>query len=190
MNALPRISYSGPLWHVAYTEPRAERHVTEAVRDELGFAVYGPAERLVEVRRGRKVDVERPYFPRYLFVEVDPYRQEWQALLGIEGVIDVLGKPGAGEERLPSHVPLAWIEALRKAEELGIFDRTRRVPNRFKIGEHVRLSDGPFAGFNATIEEFIAKLRSAKAVKRAKVLVDFMGRMSSMEVDITALEKL
>jgi transcription antitermination factor NusG len=54
----------------------------------------------------------------------------------------------------------------------------------------VRVTDGPFAGFNALIIEFIAKMRSATASKRAKVLLNFMGQATRIDLPVTSLEKL
>lgn len=177
------LSYSGPLWHVIYTAPRAERRVLEGIGEELKYEVYLPVERL----RGNKPDtsIERPLFARYLFVQVDPYRQDWQPLLDIDGVSDVLRN-----NNIPSHVPAAWIEAIRKAEAVGIFDRTTRLPRDLNIGDIVRVEEGPFAGHRAVIQEFIGKLRSATASKRARVLVAFMGRAAMLDLSVTSLEKV
>jgi transcription antitermination factor NusG len=189
-SATERRSYTGPLWHVVYTDPQAEKRVLHDIAHDLSFEAYTPIERFAKRVRGRLTDIERPFFPRYVFVMVDPYRQEWQRVLDIDGVADVLGQPALGSDGAPSHLPAGCIEAMRHAEECGLFDRTPTSPNKFKVGERVLVSEGPFAGFNAVIEEFIAKLHSATASKRAKVLVEFMGRMSKAEIDLTALEKL
>lgn len=178
-------SYNGPLWHVAYVEPRVERELVGTIKDELGFEAYTPLEQYRATIRGRRVDACRPVFPRYVFVACDPYKDEWQRLLDVDGVVDVLRN-----DNIPGYVPASWIMAIRKAEEAGVFDRIRPNASKFKIGETVRVSEGPFSGFHALIQEFIAKMRSTTASKRAKVLVAFMGRMSAIEMDVTALEKL
>ena len=171
--------YSGPLWHVAYTEPRAEKDVCAALAHDIGYGVFMPMERA-------RSYPSRPLMPRYVFVEVDPYRQDWQPIRHVDGVVDVLM---SGDD-VPGYVPTAWIDAISKAEACGMFDRTTVLPNHFALNELVRVSDGPFAGLNATIIEFIAKMRSATASKRAKVLVQFMGRMAQAELPVTSLEKL
>lgn len=185
----PNTSFNGPLWHVAMVETRGEIDVAEDIFDTLGFPVFVPAEKVWTVYRGRRVEACKPMFSGYIFPRVDPYREDWGRLLDIDGVIDVLGRP-TGIAGHPSYVPTVWVEAMRKAQDMGAFDRTKVAPNGFKINELVRVGEGPFAGFNAIITEFIAKMRSATARKRAKLLVQFMGRMSSIEMDVTALEKL
>jgi transcription antitermination factor NusG len=178
------ISYHGPLWHVAYTAPRAERRALDGIAD-LGLEGYAPFEKLRPKVAGAAA-IERPLFARYVLFSRDPHQQDWQPVLDLDGISDVL----MTSDDVPGYVPVSWVHAIRKAEGLGMFDRTTTQPDKFKVGETVRVSDGPFAGHNALITEFIAKLRSATASKRAKVLVSFMGRMSALELPITSLETL
>lgn len=184
------VSYSGPLWHVAYVEPRYEREICKDIAKELGFDAYAPVEKRMVTYRGRRVEACRPLFPRYIFVGVDPYKQGWQHLLDVDGVIDVLGRPELLDDRPPSYIPAAWVEAMRRAEAAGVFDRTNVNGSQFKVGERVRVVEGPFTGFEALIQAFIAKVGSTRATKRARLLLAFLGRMSATEIDVTALEKL
>jgi transcription antitermination factor NusG len=177
--------YSGPLWHIAYCEPRAEKDVCADIARKIGYGVFMPMERFRPAPGA--APISRPLFQRYVPVEVDPYLEDWQEVLGVDGVIDVLRMPGSD---VPGYVPTASIEALMKAEAVGIFDRTTRFPNDFKIGETVRICDGPFAGHNALITEFMAKMRSTTASKRAKLLVKFMTQMVNFDLPVTSLEKL
>lgn len=185
----PNTSFNGPLWHCCYVETSSEIEVAEDIHDTLGFPVFVPAEKVWGVHRGRRVPKVKPLFEGYVFPRVDPYREDWSALKHIDGVIAVLGAP-TDRDGVPSYVPTAAIEALRKAQDMGVFDRTTPLPDGFVVGETVRISDGPFAGWNAEIAGFVAKMRSATARKRAKLLVQFMGRMCATEVDVVALEKL
>ena len=176
---------SGPGWYVAQVEPRGEVDVCKDIRAELALETYCPVERMWGVRRGKRIEIARPLIPGYLFVSFDRYLSKWQAIERIDGVMGLLYE---GSE--PGRVPTAWVEATRHAESWGIFDRTKVAPNGFKVGDHVRLADGPFAGHHALIQEFIAKLKSATARKRARVLVSFMGRMASIELPVESLERL
>lgn len=173
----------GPAWLVVYTAARGEI----AVRDEImraGFAAWTPLEKRTIVRRGKKREMERPYFSRYVFAGVDVHRQDWQVLLDVDGVEDVLRNNGS-----PSCVPSAWIATLRHAEAVGAFDCTKPEPNGFELGERVRIGEGQFSGFHAVIKEFMAKLTAASPRKRAKVLFTFMGRMTALELPVEHLEK-
>ena len=187
MLAVPRhdtalASWTQPAWLVVATEPRAEKAVSVEIH-EAGFGVYLPLER----RRGKpgRPNVSGPIFPGYVFAQADVDRDDWGALRHLDGVIDVLMNCSR-----PSRLSSGVVHALMKAEGYGLFDRTTVSPSQFEIGETVRLGTGPFAGFNAVIQEFVAKLKSTTASKRAKVLFDFMGRMTVMELPVVELEKI
>lgn len=182
MNALIRhIDITAP-WLVAYTAPRAENRAKIGI-EEIGHEVFCPVEKLLVKVRGKMVETGRPLFSRYVFVR--PRAGQWGDVLGVDGVSDILRNNDAA-----STVPGSWIDAMRKAEAYGVFDRTQGSPDPFRLGELVRVSSGPFAGHNVTIEKFIAKLKSTTAKKRAKVLLDFMGQQAKFDIDVCDLEKL
>lgn len=165
-------------WLVAHTAPQQELRVQSALIDD-GFDSYVPMETLREQRR-------RPLLPCYTFFACDARRPDWMRARSTKGVIDVLT---AGPDR-PGRIAADWIEAMRKAESVGVFDYSATKPTMFELNELVRVGEGPFAGFSAQIVEFIAKIRSTTAKKRAKVLVSMLGRMTAIEIDLTSLEKL
>ena len=184
MTHTPELSRpSGIAWHVVYTSPQGEAIAREGIRD-TGFEPYLPVERTSKIVRRRRVEVERPLFSRYLFVGVG-MGEDWQDVLEVDGVEDVLRN-----NDIPSRVPVAWIDMLRKLEGLGSFDRRKNAPTPFEIGQMVRVSEGPFAGLSAVIESFAAKLKSASKHQRAKVLLDFLGHKTRMEMDVVSLERL
>lgn len=177
------LCYSGPGWYIAYTAPRAEFEAAEGIR-ELGRDVYLPLEQRRVVRRNRRIDVTEPLFRRYVFFSLPVGDDEWGPVKHVDGVEDVLCNRGRA-----SRVPTAAIERLRMLEKVGAFNRTTPL-TAYGIGERVRVAEGPFTGLYAEIEEFIHKMRSATARKRVKVLLNFLGRKSSIELDVDALEKL
>lgn len=174
---------SGIAWHVAYTAPQAEQAVAEGIR-AAGLEVYLPMSRCNKIVRRRRVEVERPLFSRYVFFGV-PELAPWRNVLDVDGVEDVLRN-----NDIPSRVPVAWIDTLRKMEGAGAFDRRPGSHAPFKIGEVVRIGDGPFSGLNATIAAFMTKLRNVHADRRARVLLDFLGRQTAIEIEVVALERL
>lgn len=180
------ISFQTPGWHVAYTDVRAEDGAQAGI-EAVGFECLLLKEKLSrKVIRGRlRDDLTRPLFSRYLFVRFNPYREEWQRIEHVDGVQSVI-KNGD----MPSRVPDAWITAMRKAERYGLFDRTKQAPQPFELNEVVRVSDGPFSGFNGKVVELIHKLKSSTAKKRVKVLLDFMNRAMVIELPVSDLEKL
>lgn len=179
------ISYtSGPGWYVVMSAPSAQTRVKSGI-EGIGHKVYMPLERLRKRERGKLKLIERPLLGPYMFFALDPYKQEWSPVLEVDGVLDILRN-----NQMPSRVPEAWINAMRKAEMYGEFDKTPDSPHPFKKGETVRISEGPFSGFHALIEEFIAKLKSSTASKRAKVAVDFFGRCMKLELPVCDLERV
>lgn len=179
------ISYtSGSGWYVAYCAPMQHNRAKSGI-EGIGHKTYMPLERLRKRKRGKLETVERPLLGPYLFFELDPHKEEWSPILAVDGVLDILRN-----NNNPSRVPDAWIIAMRKAELYGEFDKTPESPNPFKKGETIRISEGPFSGFHALIEEFIAKLRSSTANKRARVAVDFFGRVMRLELPVCDLERI
>lgn len=180
------LSLSGPSWLVVYTDSRAERDVRDEI-DKAGFKAFLPMEKR-RAKPGRKAQViEAPLITRYVFARADLHKQDWGELKHIDGVSDVLTN-----NNTPSRVPTVWIEALMKAEAYGLFDRTTHLPMQFKIGEQVRLGDeaGVFEGHRAVIDEFFEKIVKGRAEKRAKVLAQFMGRLTTLDLPICNLVKL
>lgn len=183
---------AGAAWYVLSAEPGADRvfptrqgewraRLVDDVLD-LGFDVYQPRERRIKMRRRQHVEVVEPLFSGYLFVRFDEWRDDWQRLFDVKGVEDVLSNCDR-----PSRIPTPWIEALRRAETAGAFDRT--PDSTFKVGDVVRIADGPFAGLTARIEQLVFKLKSARASKRVKVLMEFLGAQTMFELPVASLEK-
>lgn len=168
-------------WHVAYVAPRSEWELAQEFKTAIGFDAYVPAERHWAVVRGVRMPVHRPLFSRYVLF--NPGADVWQRAK-IKGVIDVL-RNGL----IPSCVSDGYVQALQRFESVGEFDFTKKTPNEFNVGDKVRVMDGPLSGYDAIITEFAYKLRSAGPKKRAKVLVQFMNRMTQFEVDVAHLEK-
>lgn len=178
------VSYrSGKGWYVCYCSPQQLKRAKSGII-ELGHDVYIPMEKYRKPVRGKMQTLERPLLGPYLFFSLDPHKDtKWPS--DVDGVEYVLSNDG-----VPSRVPGIWIEAMRKSEAYGEFDRTPDSPQPFKIGETARISDGLFSGYHAVIEEFIAKLRSSKGSKRAKVVLDFFGRKMMLELPVRDLERV
>lgn len=176
------ISQSSPAWIAIYTEPRAEvRAMREVIG--LGFAAYCPVERFFRVYRGKREMVSRPLFPRYIFAAFDPHKADWGAINHADGVVSVLGHAGKA-----SRVPTVWIDGVRRAEGMGVFDRTTKNPAGLKIGQNLKIGKGPFVGMQATVAEFVGRLRSSRSKKRVKVLMDLLGRATTLEFDVADLD--
>lgn len=167
---VPASFQSGPAWCVLTVWSGQEAEVAK----ECGVPVYFPVEKRNAVRRGRRVKIDRPLLPGYVFVQFDREDPHQRAHLeGLRGSLGVLCNLD-----IPMRVPDAVIERLKIAEGAGMFDYTGVSP--FAPGESVEIVDGPFAGW-------IAKIKSASPRKRARLL---MGALGEVEIDAEFLRKL
>jgi transcriptional antiterminator NusG len=135
-----------------------------------------PTEVVVEIKNGKKVNVERKKFPGYVLVEMVMSQETLHQINGIQGVIKFVG-----HERLPQ--PLRPEEVNRL---LGIADDVEtEAPKEeipFLVGQAVAITEGPFTDFNGTVEEVIADKG------KVRVSVSLFGRPTSVELDYLQLK--
>jgi transcription termination/antitermination protein NusG len=172
-------------WYIVQAYSNFERKVAESIReqakqrhlDNLFEEVLVPTEKVVEVRRGQKVDAERKFFPGYVLVKMELTDEAYHL---IKNTPKVTGFLGADNKPMPiSEAEAAHI--LHQVQE-GIEHPKSSIS--FEIGEQVRVSDGPFASFNGTVEEIDA------ARNRLKVAVSIFGRATPVELEFGQVEKL
>lgn len=165
-------------WIVLYCDATREYEATDALRDQA-YEPYCPSERYYS--RRFKVKLDRPLFSRYIFCGLDiKGRQEaglglFSPIRGTKGVREILGSNGR-----PTALDGRIIEALRKAEALGLFDAT---PARLKTGDKVRVTDGPFA-------HMIGQIKMVGPRLRIQVLFSVMGREAPAWVPLPILERV
>ena len=135
-----------------------------------------PTQEVVEIKNGKKVNVERKIFPGYVLVEMVMTQETLHTINGIQGVIKFVG-----HERLPQ--PLRPEEVNRL---LGIADEVEEtVPKEeipFLVGQAVAITEGPFTDFNGTVEEVMADKG------KVRVSVSLFGRPTSVELDYLQLK--
>lgn len=172
-------------WYVVHAYSNFENKVAEAIREgaaqrglsELFEDILVPKERVVEVRRGRKVDTERKFFPGYVLVKMDMTDQAYHLIKNTPKVTGFLGA-----DKKPMPIPEA--EAMRIAQQVqeGV-DRPKATVS-FEVGEKVKVNDGPFASF----EGFVEEVDDARA--RLKVAVSIFGRPTPVELEFGQVDKL
>ena len=172
-------------WYIVHAYSNFEKKVADSIReqaDQRGLSdlfeqILVPTEKVVEVRRGRKVDTERKFFPGYVLVKMAMTDEAYHLIKNTPKVTGFLGadnKPVAISEAEASRI-------LRQVQE-GV---ERPKPSiSFEVGEQVRVADGPFASFNGLVEE-VDEVRA-----RLKVAVSIFGRATPVELEYGQVEKL
>ena len=172
-------------WYIIHAYSNFENKVAESIRDQAkqrGLAdlfeeVMVPKEKVVEVRRGRKVDAERKFFPGYVLVKMDLTDEAFHLIKNTPKVTGFLGADN-------KPMPISDAEALRILHQVQEGIERPKPSVSFEVGEQVRVSDGPFASFNGTVEE-VDEARS-----RLKVAVSIFGRATPVELEFGQVEKL
>lgn len=172
-------------WYIVQTYSNFERKVAESIHEkvaqkkleELFDDVLVPTEKVVEVRRGRKVDTERRFFPGYVLVKMELTDETFHLIKNIQKVTGFLGN-----ENKP--MPISEAEAMSILQQVQEGVDRPKPSISFEVGEQVRVSDGPFASFNGLVEE-VDEERA-----RLKVEVSIFGRATPVELEYGQVEKL
>ncbi len=162
-----------------YLENEISRQHLEDVIPE----VLIPAEKVYEMRNGKKRVRERSFFPGYILINADLAHGEIEHLItSIPGVIGFLG---AGEgQAAKKPVPLRASEVARIMGTVDEIDEQQEVLDTpFIKGETVKVMDGPFNGFTGTIEEIFEERR------KLNVMVKIFGRNTPVELNYMQVEK-
>jgi transcriptional antiterminator NusG len=172
-------------WYIVHAYSNFENKVAQSIRDQAdqrGLAdkfdeILVPTEKVVEVRRGRKVDTERKFFPGYVLVKCDLSDDVYHLIKNTPKVTGFLG-----QDNKPAPIPDREAERIKGQVAEGVDHPKPSVS--FEIGEQVRVADGPFASFNGVVEE----VDDTRA--RLKVAVSIFGRATPVELEYGQVEKL
>ena len=170
-------------WYIVHAYSNFEKKVAEDIENKAkqkGLSehieqIIVPTEKVVEVRRGRKVDAERKFFPGYVMVRADLTDAVFSLIKNTPKVTGFLGdsKPVAITDKEAERI-------LHQVQE-GV---ERPKPSvTFEVGEQVRVSDGPFASFNG----FVQEVDEDRA--RLKVEVSIFGRAVPVDLEFSQVEK-
>ncbi|MFP5436617.1 MAG: transcription termination/antitermination protein NusG [Bacteroidia bacterium] len=175
-------------WYVVRAVSGQENKVKNYIETEISKAglsdyvsqVLVPTEKVVQVRDGKKISKDRVYFPGYVMLEANLTGEVPHIIKSITGVIGFLGETKGGDA-----VPLRLTEVNRmlgKVDELTVKVDNTAIP--YSVGETVKVIDGPFNGFNGTVE----KVNEEK--RKLEVMVKIFGRKTPLELSFMQVEKV
>jgi transcriptional antiterminator NusG len=181
------MSENSKKWYVLRAIGGKEKKVKEYIENEIangelkGFVdqVLIPTEKVYQIRNGKKISKERNFFPGYVLIEAALVGEVAHTLRNFPNVIGFLGDTKGGDP-----VPMRQNEVNRilgRVDELAETGEELNIP--FVVGETVKVIDGPFNGFNGTIEEI------NEEKKKLQVMVKIFGRKTPLELSFMQVEK-
>ena len=172
-------------WYVVHTqtghENKARLNINKRAEiDDLSehiSQILIPAERVSEVKSGKKTIIQRKFFPGYILIEMELNDKTWYLVRHTPGVT---GFVGSGGKPIPLHD--SEIKNILKQ----VAERTAKPKPKiiFERGETVRVKEGPFVNLDGRIEE----INPAKG--KLKVMVSIFGRVAPVELEYWQVEKV
>lgn len=172
-------------WYIVHAYSNFEKKVADAIRqtaEEKGLGEYFeevlvPTEEVVEVRRGRKINTERRYFPGYVLVKMVMNDNTFHV---VNSTPRVTGFLGSAKKPIP-------VSQREVDQILGTMDDAAQAPAKptilYDIGETVKVIDGPFASFSGVVEDI------DEENARLKVSVSIFGRATPVELEYSQVDK-
>lgn len=174
---------STPHWYAIHTYSGYEEKVAESIRQRAEsldmkdkiLEVLVPKEKQIEIKNGKRKIVEKRIFQGYALVKMKLSEDAWYI---VRNTPNVTGFVGTGSE--PAPVSQEEMEKIQK--RMGVEQPKHKI--NFREGEVVGIVDGPFKGFDGTINE----IDSQKG--KIKVLVNMFGRETPVELDSLQVKKV
>ena len=172
-------------WYVVNTHSGFEKKVAQAIEEQAkkkGITyhfkdVLVPSEEVTELRKGRKVNAERKFFPGYVLIHMDMNDEAWHLVKDtpkVSGFLGTSGKPSPISESEAQQILNQVQEGISKVKDTIVF----------QIGETLRVIDGPFSSFNGLVEDIDIEKQ------RLKLAVSIFGRATPVELEYSQVEKI
>lgn len=164
---------SGKKWYVIYTKAKSESIASEHLQRQ-NFNTYLPRVETMKRRQGRLTPLVSPFFPRYIFIQMDINTDNWAPIRSTRGVCGVVKFEG-----VPKEVPTRLIQALKDNENAEQLQDI--TPPSWKEGDVVAIEQGPFAGYSCIFQ-------GRRSSDRVAVLLDIIGKPARAVLDYQNLQ--
>ena len=176
---------SAARWYIVHAHSGFEKKVADSIKEkaqqkgmtQLFEEVTVPVENVTEVRKGKKVNAEKKFFPGYVLVKMQLNDDTWHLVKSIPKVTGFLG----GQGNKPQ--PISDSEAQRIFQQMQDGVSVSRAGLSFDVGETVKIIDGPFESFTGNVENVDTEKQ------KLKVAVSIFGRSTPVELDYIQVEK-
>lgn len=172
-------------WYIIHAYSGFEKKVADQIKERAasqGFSSYFdevivPTEEVIEIKKGKKVQSERKFFPGYVLAKMVMTDDTYHIVKNTPKVTGFLGAQGKA-------APISDAEAGRILNQVEEGVERPRPLITFDIGEEVKIKDGPFNSFNGFVEE----VDEDKA--RVKISVSIFGRATNVDLEFGQVEKV
>ncbi len=171
-------------WYIVQSHSSFENKVAQLIKEEAEKAkvqekieeIVVPTHNITEVKRGKRVQRKKKYFPGYVLIKSEMDNELYHLIKGIKKVSGFLGSKGT-----PVPVSDKEIEKILGQIKDGVSQPKSSI--EYNVGEKVQVIDGPFASFNGLVED----VDEEKA--RLKVSVSIFGRPTPVDLEFNQVEK-
>ena len=172
-------------WYIVQSHSSFENKVAQEIKEEATKAnlsdkieeIIVPTHDITEVRRGKRVQRKKKYFPGYILIKSEMNDQLYHMIKNIKKVSGFLGTKGT-----PVPVSDKEIEKILGQIKDGVAQPKSAID--YSVGEKVQVIDGPFASFNGLIEDI------DEEKSRLKVSVSIFGRPTPVDLEYNQVEKV
>ena len=171
-------------WYIVQAYSGFEKKVADTIKDVMSKSsletslgeVLVPTHKVTEVKKGKRTQKQKKYFPGYILVKLDLNKQIYHKIKNIQKVSGFLGPEG-------KPVPVSENEVKKIMNQISETETNPSAGISFEIGEKVRVCDGPFASFSGLVEEI------DEDKSRLKVSVSIFGRPTPVDLEYNQVEK-
>ena len=160
-------------WYLIYTKPRQENLARENL-ERQGFVTYLPLAEQTRRRNGRYMKMIEPYFPRYLFIQLNTDTDNWAPIRSTLGVSQMVRFGG-----VPAVVPEDLINYLKENDDPNGIQQM--IQQDMSPGDKIEIVNGPFAGYSGIYQQ-------QKSAERVAVLLEIVGKNAELTLSIHDLQ--